>query len=55
MRDYCPSGHNIQANMPPQNILKFFALGRNFGKYPLDRPRIAAEEKKLEAAKGDIG
>jgi len=34
------SGHNIQANMPPENILRLFELGRDYGKYPIDRERI---------------
>ncbi len=46
------SGHNIQANMPPENIIRFFELGREYGKYPLDIDkidnRILEERKYLE-------
>jgi uroporphyrinogen decarboxylase len=30
------SGHNIQANMPPENIVRLFELARTYGKYPID-------------------
>jgi len=35
------SGHNIQANMPPENIIKFFKLVKEFGKYPIDIEKIS--------------
>ncbi len=44
------SGHNIQANMPPENIIRLFELGRDYGKYPIDPDRIEdriEEEEKL--------
>jgi uroporphyrinogen decarboxylase len=44
------SGHNIQANMPPENIIRLFELGREYGKYPIDIDSIDArieEEKEL--------
>ena len=40
------SGHNIQANMPPENILRLFELGREYGKYPIDRERIDEKIKE---------
>jgi uroporphyrinogen decarboxylase len=49
------SGHNIQANMPPENILRLFELAREFGKYPIDieriNERIHEEEKFLKKNK----
>jgi len=44
------SGHNIQANMTPENIIRFFEIGREYGKYPIDVEKIdqrIEEEKKL--------
>lgn len=45
------SGHNIQANMPPENIVRFFELANQYGKYPIDfdsiNQRIEKEEKLL--------
>jgi uroporphyrinogen decarboxylase len=35
------SGHNIQANMPAENVLALFAVGRDYGVYPIDQKRIA--------------
>jgi uroporphyrinogen decarboxylase len=46
------SGHNIQANMPPENILRFFELGREFGKYPVDHKAIKFEIEKEESSLG---
>jgi len=40
------SGHNIQANMPPENVLRLFELGRKYGKYPIDRERIDEKIKE---------
>jgi hypothetical protein len=34
------SGHNIQANMPPENIIRLFELARTYGKYPIDTKLI---------------
>lgn len=49
------SGHNIQANMPPENILRIFEIAREFGKYPLDvdgiNKEIAKEKKELDEKK----
>lgn len=46
------SGHNIQANMPPENIMRLFELGREYGQYPINKDkiqsRIEEEEKLLE-------
>jgi len=36
------SGHNIQANMPAANIRLLFSLGREYGRYPIDREAIDA-------------
>ena len=46
------SGHNIQANMLPENIIKLFELGREFGKYPINIGNI---EKRIEEEKGYLG
>ena len=43
------SGHNIQANMPPENIVRFFELAREYGKYPID---IDSIDKRIEEEKG---
>jgi uroporphyrinogen decarboxylase len=43
------SGHNIQANMPPENLLAFFELPREYGRYPIDASRIDAEIRRLAA------
>ena len=40
------SGHNIQANMPPENILALFNTAKEFGKYPIDTDRIDDELKR---------
>lgn len=45
------SGHNIQANMPPENILGLFLTAREFGTYPIDVGRIDAEIQRLSAAR----
>ncbi|MGA2765355.1 MAG: uroporphyrinogen decarboxylase family protein [Spirochaetia bacterium] len=45
------SGHNIQANMPAENILALFAAGRDFGAYPIDQKRIAEAFDDLRRAK----
>jgi uroporphyrinogen decarboxylase len=37
------SGHNIQPNMPPENILRLFELCRVFGRYPVNMEAIEAE------------
>ncbi len=41
------SGHNIQANMPPENILALFETAREYGKYPIDEERIDEELERL--------
>ena len=41
------SGHNIQATVPPENILALFECGREFGKYPIDVARIDARMAEL--------
>jgi uroporphyrinogen decarboxylase len=42
------SGHNIQANMPPENILALFETARDYGTYPIDVQRIDRELKDLK-------
>lgn len=45
------SGHNIQANMPPENIIRLFELAKEYGRYPINfekiNERIKSEEKLL--------
>lgn len=55
LRDLAPgggyifsSGHNIQANMPAENILLLFSIGRDYGRYPIDRAAIDARVSALE-------
>lgn len=43
------SGHNIQANMPAENVLTLFKLGREYGTYPIDNKRIDREIEQLKA------
>ena len=61
IRDYAPgggyifsSGHNIQANMPPENIVRLFELAREYGRYPIDfdaiDKRIEEEEKLISGS-----
>lgn len=54
LRDLAPgggyifsSGHNIQANMPPGNLLAFFESAREYGRYPVDAARIDREIRRL--------
>ena len=42
------SGHNVQANMSPQNLFAFFAIARDYGKYPIDRRRVAERIAELQ-------
>jgi uroporphyrinogen decarboxylase len=50
------SGHNIQANMPPENILRLFELAREYGTYPIDikkiDDRIRREKESLAKLNG---
>jgi uroporphyrinogen decarboxylase len=46
------SGHNIQANVPPENILALFGTAREFGTYPIDVERIEAEIEKVSSGVG---
>ena len=55
LRDLAPgggylfsSGHNIQANMAAENIQLLFAIGRDYGRYPIDRAAIDARISELE-------
>lgn len=43
------SGHNIQANCPPENIIGLFDLVKRFGNYPIDIGAIEAEINRLKA------
>ena len=43
------SGHNIQPNMPPENILALFNTAREFGRYPLDIEGIDEKLARLKA------
>jgi len=42
------SGHNIQANMPPENIVALFQTTKEYGKYPIDTRRIDEELKRVQ-------
>jgi len=42
------SGHNIQANMPPENILTLFDTAKEFGEYPIDTERIGDELRRIK-------
>jgi uroporphyrinogen decarboxylase len=55
LRDLAPgggyifsSGHNVQANMPAENIDRLFAIGREFGRYPIDAAAINSRIAYLE-------
>jgi uroporphyrinogen decarboxylase len=41
------SGHNIQANMPPENIVALFDTAKKYGTYPIDTGRIEGELERL--------
>jgi len=43
------SGHNIQANMPADNIRELFRLGREYGRYPIEVQRIDRRIERLAA------
>jgi len=42
------SGHNIQANMPPENIVSLFNSAKEYGKYPINEQKIDNELKNLD-------
>jgi len=44
------SGHNIQANMPAQNLLAFFETARAHGRYPIEAGAIDREIRRLAAS-----
>jgi len=50
MRGHSP--RRASANMSPENIIKLFEIGREFGKYPIDidiiDKKIGEEKKYLE-------
>lgn len=44
------SGHNIQANTSPENIVRLFELAKEYGKYPIDISKIDSrieQEQKI--------
>jgi uroporphyrinogen decarboxylase len=45
------SGHNIQANMPAENIRLLFSIGRDYGRYPIDCRAIDTRIVELERAR----
>jgi len=45
------SGHNIQANCPPENIIGLFDVAKRFGKYPIDFEMVDKEIERLRALK----
>ena len=49
------SGHNIQGNMPPENILAFFNTAKEYGTYPIDTARIDAELEELASLRPEAG
>lgn len=42
------SGHNVQANMPPENVMRLFELAHEYSKYPINIDRI---EERIEREK----
>ena len=48
------SGHNIQGNMPPENILAFFNTAKEFGTYPIDTGRIDAKLEELASVRPEV-
>ena len=48
------SGHNIQANMPPENILTLFNTAKEYGTYPIDTKKIDAKLKELAEKQPEI-
>ena len=43
------SGHNVQANMPAENLALLFSVGRDYGKYPINTKAIDTRIAELEA------
>lgn len=48
------SGHNIQANMPPENIMALFETALEYGKYPIDVKNINKELQRLTEENPEI-
>lgn len=48
------SGHNIQGNMPAENILTLFNIAKEYGKYPIDTDRIDAKLEELVRIRPEI-
>ena len=46
------SGHNVQANMSPENLLALFKVAEDYGAYPIDQERIADRISELRGAGG---
>ena len=46
------SGHNIQANMPPENIIRLFEIAKQYGSYPINTDKI---DERIEAEKRLLG
>ncbi len=44
-------GHNIQVNMPPENIMALFDTAKEYGVYPIDTKRIDKKLKELSKIK----
>jgi uroporphyrinogen decarboxylase len=47
-------GHNIQVNMPPENIMALFNTAKEYGVYPIDTKRIDEKLKELSEIKPEI-
>jgi uroporphyrinogen decarboxylase len=48
------SGHNIQADMPPENIMAFFNTAKEYGVYPIDTDKIDNKIRELAELKPEI-
>ncbi len=48
------SGHNIQGNMPPENILTLFNTAKEYGTYPIDTERIDTKLEELVRLRPEI-
>jgi uroporphyrinogen decarboxylase len=45
------SGHNIQANMAPENVVAFFHTAKEYGDYPIDTKKIDDKIRELAEMK----
>jgi len=48
------SGHNIQANMLPENIVAFFNTAKEYGKYPIEIDKIDNKIREIVEIKPEI-